>query len=171
MKTSVLAATVSLVVALGGPIPQSWAQERYDDKPLANRFAIRIGGFLVQRFDTTVRLDSKQVPIGTVVDLEDSLQVDSDAQVARIDGYYRFNKKHRINFGWFSVNREGDAVVTQEIRWGDPETGEEIIIEPGARVLSQYDFDVVNVSYSWSFLNTWRYDRPEATSRKGTGSW
>ena len=158
MKTPALVAAVSFLVALAGVSPSSQAQERYDDSPLTKRFAIRIGGFLIQDFDTTIRLDSTQVPIGTIINLEDSLNVESDARVVRIDGSYRFNKKHRINFGWFASSRSGDAVVTEEIRIGDPDSEDEIVISPGARILSQWNFDVVNVIYNWSFLNTWRYE-------------
>lgn len=36
--------------------------DRYDDKPVAERFKIRIGGFLIDSFDTTARFDSAQFP-------------------------------------------------------------------------------------------------------------
>jgi hypothetical protein len=158
MKTRSLVVTASILALLVAAQSPASAQERYDDAPVPHRFSIRLGGFLVETFDTTIRFDSKEVPIGTVIDLEDTLQVDSNARVFRLDGDYRFNKRHRLEFGWFSVGRTGDAVVTEQIRIGDPETGEEIIIEPGARVQSEWNFDVINLLYNWSFLNTWRYE-------------
>jgi hypothetical protein len=160
MKRRALLATTTLTVLLATATasPPANAQARYDDTPLPYHFSIRLGGFLVETFDTTVRFDSTQVPIGTVIDLEDSLDVDANAQVFRIDGDYRFNKRHRIEFEWFSVRRSGETGVKEQITIGDPETGEEIVIEPGAKVLTNWDFDVVNVVYNWSFLNTWRYE-------------
>jgi hypothetical protein len=40
--------------------------------------------------------------------------------------------------------------VTEEIRIGDPITGEEIVIHPGARALTDWNFLVVNMVYNWS---------------------
>jgi len=157
MRSTVNLTTALLTILIAGT-SSSWGQARYDDSPLPHRFTFNLGGFLVQDFDTTIRFDSTQVPIGTVINLEDVLAVDSEAQVARIDGAYHFNKRHGVSFGWFSVNRTGDATVTQEIRIGDPDGGEEIVIHPGARVQSKWNFDVINLLYNYSFLNTWRYE-------------
>jgi hypothetical protein len=150
--------SVAMLIVLGTSPPSVLAQERYDDEPPPERFVIRIGGFLVDTFDTTFRLDSQQVPIGTVINLEDSLNVDSSENVLRIDGGYNFNKKSRFNFGWFATRRDGITTVKEDIKIGDPDTGEEIVIEAGASLDSRWDFDIFDVTYTWSFVNTWRYE-------------
>ena len=155
---STLKLTSALLAILLAGISSSWGQARYDDKPLTHRFTFNVGGFLVQNFDTTIRFDSTQVPIGTVINLEDSLDVDAKAQVARLDGAYHFNKRHGVSFGWFAIDRDGNATVTQEIRIGDPDTGEEIVLKVGAQIRSEWNFDVINLLYNYSFLNTWRYE-------------
>lgn len=63
------------------------ADERYDEYPLAERFKLRIGGFLIDRFDTTARFDSTQYPIGTLIDLEENFNVDSSETLFRLDGF------------------------------------------------------------------------------------
>jgi hypothetical protein len=83
------------------------ADERYDDHPPPERFKLRIGTFLIDCFDTTARLDSTQYPIGTLIDLEEDFNVDASESVLRIDGFYRFNKRHRIDWTWYCSRRSG----------------------------------------------------------------
>lgn len=61
------------------------ADDCYDEYPLAERFKIRIGGFLINRFDTTARFDSTQYPIGTLVDLEEDFNVDATETADQFD--------------------------------------------------------------------------------------
>ena len=56
--------------------PHAVASDRYDDHEPTERFKFRIGGFLIDRFDTTARFDSTQYPIGTLIDLEEDFGVD-----------------------------------------------------------------------------------------------
>ena len=76
----------------------AFADDRYDDLPPTEKFKIRIGGFLIDSFDTTARFDSARFPVGSLIDLEDNFDVDSSETVLRIDGFYRFNKRHRIDW-------------------------------------------------------------------------
>lgn len=150
--------TALLLLCLTTASPLS-AQDRYDGTQPTERLQLRIGAFLIADFDTTVRFDSKTVPIGTVLDLEDGLDVTSNQTVARLDGSYRFNAKHRIDWTYFSSRRSGDATTTQEITIGDPgDPGGEEIIPVGANIKTKWDFDLLQVGYAWSFLNTRRYE-------------
>jgi hypothetical protein len=141
------------------PAPPLSAQDRYDGKEPAERLQIRIGAFVIAEFDTTVRFDSKTLPVGTVLDLEDGLDVTSSQTVARLDGSYRFSPKHRIDWTYFSSRRSGDATATQDIEIGDPSDpdGSETI-PVGADIQTTWDFDLLQVGYAWSFLNTRRYE-------------
>ena len=85
------------------------ADDRYDDAQPAERFKLRIGGFLIDRFDTTARFDSTQYPIGTLIDLEQDFNLDASETVMRIDGFYRFNNRHRIDWTWYHSRRSGAA--------------------------------------------------------------
>lgn len=159
MNRLTLAALLGLAAAVPSlPAP---AQERYDDADLKSleRFNFRLGGFLISEFDSTLRLDSRKVPIGTVIDLEDNLDLERETTVLRLDGFYRFNKKHRVDFGWYAFKRDGFAQVIEEIRIGDPDRPEEEIVIPvGASVSTEYELDILTAIYNWSFLNTRRYE-------------
>lgn len=133
--------------------------DRYDDEPVSERFKLRIGGFLIGSFNTTARLDSTRYPLGTLIDLEEDFNVDSSETVLRIDGFYRFNKKHRIDWTYYGSRRSGTAVASQEYVIGDPNDPDGgFIIPRGSRVQTKWDFDLLKVGYAWSFLNKRRYE-------------
>lgn len=133
--------------------------DRYDDKPVAERFKIRIGGFLIDSFDTTVRLDSTQYPVGTLIDLEEDFDVDPSETVLRIDGFYRFTKKHRIDWTYYRSRREGSAIASREFIIGDPNDPDGgFIIPQDSLVQTVWNFDLLKIGYAWSFLNKRRYE-------------
>jgi len=155
-KTILLITSLASGLASGSDV---MAGDRYDEYPPVERFKIRIGGFLIDRFDTTARLDSAQFPIGTLIDLEENFNLESSETVIRIDGFYRFNKKHRIDWTYYRSRRSGASVATQEYVIGDPDDPEGgFIIPKDARVQTKWDFDLLKVGYAWSFLNKRRYE-------------
>lgn len=154
--------TIPLITALALCFAShSYAVEddRYDDHPPAERFKLRIGGFLIDRFDTTARFDSTQFPIGTLIDLEENFNVDTSETVLRIDGFYRFNNRHRIDWTYYRSRRSGTAIATQDYIIGDPDDPEGgFVIPTDSRIQTQWDFDLLKVGYAWSFLNKRRYE-------------
>jgi hypothetical protein len=136
-----------------------FADDRYDDYEAAERFKIRIGGFLIDRFDTTARFDSTQYPIGTLIDLEEDFNVDPSETVLRIDGFYRFNNRHRLDWTYYRSRRSGSAVAEEEYVIGDPDDPEGgFIIPKDARVTTQWNYDLLKIGYAYSFLNKRRYE-------------
>jgi hypothetical protein len=141
-----LIVTYSSLVFANGPV-------------LEDRLNVRLGAFLINRFDTTARFDSRTIPVGTVISLEDSFNVDSSESVGRIDGYYRFSKRHRIDWSYYNSRRDGTSVAEQEIDIGDPDDPEGgITIPVGAQVDTRWNVDLLKVGYAWSFLNKPEYE-------------
>ena len=133
--------------------------DRYDEFPSAERFNFRIGGFLIDSFDTTVRFDSTQFPLGSLIDLEDNFDVDSSESVLRIDGFYRFNHRHRIDWTYYRSRRKGSSVATQDYIIGDPDDPlGGFIIPRDSNVQTVWNFDLLKIGYAWSFLNKRRYE-------------
>lgn len=155
-KIPALLATIALILVTTLPAA---ASDNDDDLPSGERFKIRFGAFVINRFDTTARFDSRTVPIGTVIDLEDSFNVDASQTVGRIDGFYRFNKRHRIDWTYYSTRRDGTSTATQEIIIGDPDDPDgKDVIPIGATVNTKWNFDLLKVGYAWSFLNKPDYE-------------
>jgi len=122
----------------------AYADDRYDEYPPAERFKLRVGGFLINRFDTTARFDSTQFPIGTLIDFEENFDLDSSETVLRIDGFYRFNKQHRIDWTYYNSRRDGNAIATQDYIIGDPDDPDGgFIIPQNARIDTQWNYDLL----------------------------
>lgn len=84
----------------------------------ADRASVNIGGFAAD-FKTDLRLSSDELGIGTKISLEDDLGMDSDRVLARIDGYYRFSRRHRIDYGLLDIERHGSTRVQRDLNVGD----------------------------------------------------
>jgi hypothetical protein len=113
----------------------------------SDRFGLDLG-FFASGFNTELRLDSDELGVGTEVDLENDLGLDADRGAFRLDGYYRFNPRHRIQFGYVSWSRRAERVITEEIQWGDE------VYAVDARIASEFTNDLIKVAYKYSFVNT-----------------
>lgn len=135
-----------LLLALCVLPPTVWSQE---PEPLPDRFKISVGAFFVTNAQTTLELAASVGPItaGTRVDFDSDLQLSDSEIVPRIDGYYRFTKRHGIDFTWFDIDRAGTAVTPFDIEFGD------IFIPEGTPVNSFFNEELFKVSYGFSFYN------------------
>jgi len=137
-------AGVLLLTGLGDAL----AQERlaWRDDPLGNRFVLGAGPFWA-RLDTKVRLDSSTGVPGTLIDFESTLGMDENDLLPLMMGYYRISKNHRITFEYFQLNRNGEAVNDEPIRFGD------VTFPANLPLRSYFDVDVFALSYSYSLIH------------------
>lgn len=124
----------------------AWAQE-----PLPDKFQIGVGGFFATRVNTTASLAAKVGPLtaGTSIDFHQDLDLPDSDSVARIDGYYRFGKRSRVDFSYWKIDRSGTSTSPDfEINWGD------ITIPPNTPLVSSsLDEEVLKATYGFSFYN------------------
>ena len=113
--------------------------------PGSERGGISLGAFITDR-DTEGRLDSDTLGLGTVIDAEDDLGLDSSDTVVRLDAYYRFNPRHRIDFSIFDLSRDATAIIDESIQFGDE------IFDINSTISSEYDLTVYKMAYTYSFL-------------------
>ena len=89
-----------------------------EDAPSANgpsgsnnfpdRMMLRLGFYNLSDTNTDMSVNSTGTGVlGTTINYEKDLGGEDSASTPRIDAYYRFNDKHRIEFGWFEVDRGG----------------------------------------------------------------
>ena len=134
-RSLVLAATLA---TLGLVTP---AQAQSDE-----RWGLDLGWFTTS-FNTELRLDSEELGLGTTIDLEDDLGLDSDRADFRLRGYYRFNPRHGIQLGYTRWKRSAERVIDREIQWGDE------IYVVNTRVATDLRADWYKLAYKWSFVN------------------
>jgi hypothetical protein len=129
------------------------AHARYDDHEMRDRIFVSLGGLSTQNMHSQLRIDPKGVGIGTIVDLEDDFDLPKSVSVLRLDGYFRLSKAHRIEWTYFDLKRDGSAtLVDRDVQIGD------VVFPIQYRVASEWKFSVIKASYTYSFINTAKYE-------------
>jgi hypothetical protein len=142
----------SFIAVLAGIASPARAQARYDGTKPAERFSISVGGFQQDDLDTTIRLDSSSLGLGTIIQLEDLLKVDNEVTTLRVDGFFRFNPRHRLDWTYYHTNRDGTVTLLEDITIGDTE------FMAGDQVYTEYDSGLFKVGWNWSFINVAKYE-------------
>lgn len=134
-----------LAIALLSPQAVT-AQEEGPTAP-PDRFALNLGSFFLYDSDTDFSARSGTGAIGTSINFERDLSGDDGTTVPRIFGYYRFNPHHRIDFGWYKVERDGSRSIDRELVFGDA------TFPVSAGVESTITTELTKLAYTWSFYH------------------
>ena len=133
-------------------VPCSFAQKAAKEKPW-KRFSLNLGANFATN-NTSVRLGTPGLAVS--VNPEELLGLETRSASFKVDGYWRFRprRKHRLDFSWFSTRRSGENVlgIQNSIEIGG------ITLEPGASVKTNFDVDIFQVGYSYSFFQDDRLD-------------
>ncbi len=121
------------------------------EEPLPDKLKIEVGEFFVTRAQTTLSLAATAgiFAAGTLLNFEEDLGLSSRENVPRIDGYYRFGKRSRMDFSYFNIKRSGIATTGDDpIDFGD------ITIPPNTPLVqSFFNEEVYKATYGLSFYN------------------
>ncbi len=90
-------------------------------EPLPDKFKIDVGAFFITRTDTSVALAATAGAIGAgaAIDFEEQLGLEDSETVPRIDGYWRFGKRSRLDFSYWKLDRDATRVIDEQIDIGD----------------------------------------------------
>lgn len=113
--------------------------------PGSERSSVSLGVFITDR-NTEARLDSESLGRGTVIDGENDLGLDSSDTVVRLDAYYRFNPRHRIDFSVFDLSRDATATIDRSIQFGDE------IFDVNSTLSTDNDITIYKMAYTYSFM-------------------
>lgn len=139
-----IGAAVVIMIALATPAA---AQSYADVKGMDERFSLDLGGFF-QNFTTTLRLDSATLGNGTTIDLERDLGADSHKTAFRAQGYWRFGRHGRFDFGVLTFSRSNSHTIDRDIQFGDH------VYHAGATLAHEFRVTEVDAYYAYSFVNT-----------------
>jgi hypothetical protein len=113
------------------------AEEGYG--PGMDRFKINLGAYF-PAISTDIQVD-----IGdSTIDMEETLGLSENETVGRLDGYWRFAKKHRLGFGYYRLNRDASTYLSAELPIGDGWPAE-------ALIASDLSLDFYQLNYMYSF--------------------
>jgi len=113
-------------------------------------FSVSAGTFLMN-FSSSAELDP-QHGTGSDIDLEDQLGLDPKQFRARIDLYWRFARKHRLDFNGYIFNRNNSKELDRTIVFGDT------TYDVGAEVRTRFNTGLYKIGYRYSFIRNERID-------------
>lgn len=117
---------------------------------IEEKFKINLGAMYVTDFETEMQIGPSNKVLSATVNTNDQLGMKYDTNVFRIDGSYRFNEIHSVDFSYFTVKSSGNKVITQEISdWGENND----TIGAGADVNSYFNMDIYKLNYAYSFYH------------------
>ena len=140
-----------MAVLLSQPVLADQKEER-ENGPW-ERFSLSLGGFFAD-LSSDVRIGSKTLGLGTDIDVEDALGLESSTFVFRSDALYRFgrSRRHRIDFTYFDLSRDSTKTLEADIDFGEKQ------FTAGATVDSEFDLIFYNLAYTYSFFQDDRFD-------------
>lgn len=115
-------------------------------KAFDERFNLRVGAITAAQFDTEASLGVRNTNVGTSIDFEDDLGLANSTESLRIDAFWRFDRRNRIDVGYFDLTRSGSRTTTREIEWG------ETTFPITSTVSSYLDTQIIPVRYTHSFV-------------------
>ncbi len=122
--------------------PQSGSENRV----IEDDWVIDIAGFLAE-IKTDAGAGTGEV-IGTVIRAEDTLGLDDHQTVLLLNGQYRFNPKHALGVGLWSLNRSGTALIDEQVEF------EGVLYDVGADLHTQFDTSWFRVDWRYSLMRT-----------------
>ncbi len=126
-------------IALANDDSNVWMQ--YD------RSSAHLGTYIAS-YDTDMLLASDLTGTGTPVNAEDDFGLDDSTASVLLHFDRRFADKHRVDFAFYDLSRDGAGTIDREIDFGD------ITIPIGADVDSTFDYRVGKLTYSYSLRQT-----------------
>jgi hypothetical protein len=134
---------VGLITLAGGAYAQNSSGEPWD------KFSISLGGF-TSRSSSELQLNEANTGLGVVIDLENTLNVESKFDTVRLDTFYRWGdtNRHQIEFHYFANNREGVRTLTQDVTIGD------ITYNAGETLTTELDLSFGNIDYAYAIVQS-----------------
>ena len=114
-----------------------------------DKYMVRIGSYIVDGADTQFSVTSDIGGLGTVIDYSRDLGGESRETIPRIDAYYRFNPRHRIDFTAFSIDRQGSRTLAI-----DPPITIDGVDYSGGTLNSEIKYTLYKLGYAYSFYHS-----------------
>ncbi len=116
-----------------------------------DRSSMHLGAYIAD-FDTTIRLSSGLPGSGTEIDAESDFGLDDSKTNVLFHVDYRFTPKHRLDFAYYDLSRDGSNVIERDIEFGD------VTFPAGATLDSKFDYRIGKLTYSYSVFQNRQVD-------------
>jgi hypothetical protein len=110
------------------------------------RFKLGVGGYLVAKHDAAI-IASTPYLVGGRIDLQDDLGMDNQTNSFRVDGFYRFTPKHKLEFSYYQLNGDSRKEIDQSFNFNGS------TYAAGTEVDSYLNLDILKLTYMYSFYH------------------
>jgi hypothetical protein len=162
-------AVAALCACSGLAFAQEASQQAPPEAPVQpaspwERFSLNIGGFAMSS-NTELRVDSTTTGVGAVVDLENTLGVESRIDTYRADMLWRFGgtRRHQLELHYYTSKRDGSQILDEDVTIGD------VTFPAGEGVDSTLDISFINLDYGYAFFQDDRIRLSAAIGLHTTG--
>lgn len=136
-----------IALSLFSSIAQATTSVDAFDKAFSDTFKIRMGGYLVSRQDTVLSATTSSL-VGTKINFQDDLGMQSKSNSFRLGSHYRFNDAHKIEFSYYSIKNSMDKKIQESLIFNG------VTYSAGVEVTSHLDLDIYKLNYAYSFYHS-----------------
>ena len=116
-----------------------------------NKWGFSVGAFLTDQ-DMNTEFQTTPPGDGFDIEFEKELGLDSSLSVFRLEGFYRFADRHRLDFSVFDLSRSASAVLDSEFQWKDT------VYAASVPVDTDFDLFIFKAAYTYELArNEWGY--------------
>ena len=112
-----------------------------------DKWMVRLGAYFVDGANTQFSVSS-DVGLGAVIDYQKDLGGEDSDTIPRIDAYYRFNERHRIDFTSFSIDRKGTRTLAIDF------SIDGVDYTVGETIDSDIKYTLYRLGYGYSFYHS-----------------
>lgn len=118
-----------------------------------DKVEVSAGGYAVYQYDSSISLTETNAGIGVSFSPRDTLGLDGEQTVFRLEGRYRVKQNHSMTFSWYRISSDSNKTLADDIEWVD-EDGNAIVIPSGTRASASLAYDIYKIGYLWSFYQS-----------------
>jgi len=111
----------------------------------SDKFKLSIGSFALSRYDSNISMTNPDLGAGISISPQDTLGIDIESSVLRIEGYYRIRPTTPSSTAGTALTPKVIKHMDRFIEWVD-EDGNAIVIPVGAQVTSRLETDNSHLS-------------------------
>jgi len=144
LKSAVVVAVLSASAPLTCSADVDWGLNH----ALNDTLAFEFGALYAAKASNTAQLNSTKLGVGTNVNFQDLLGMDSWAWGPDVAARWRMSEKWRLEASYFWISQNGTKGISQDIQWGD------VVFPVNTQVTSKLNFSDFRTSVGWSFYKT-----------------
>lgn len=110
------------------------------------KLKLTLGGYLIAHHTTEVGSTSQYL-VGSNINLQDDLGMDSQTNSFRAGGHYRFKPNHKFEFSYYALNTNSEREISESYNVGD------VTFSAGLDLQAELDMDIVKTTYAYSFYH------------------